>query len=399
MSLKMGGVVPRRGDKVLRILAKDHSCFQANSAPAGNISLHQQLWPRGPSFSTFHGLLPSQPPRTAATMQDSPVATRVLSHGVSNNMIARIWSSLKPYTPFFARPVQAVKPEPPSPKHRMPTDAWDSHMHVIDDKFPFAPEAVYTPNTHTLNDAMTFESSVGINNIVLVQPSIYGHDNSCLLDALQNLGPRRARGVISFDPDTTPRKQLQQWHELGVRGVRLNLCSNGRAMPFEELETLLRKYADAVRPLNWAVQVYIPMALIEPLESIVPSLNIRFCIDHLGHPSLKDFGSASPYDLPGFGSLARLLKNGHVFVKLSAPYRLSQVNDQSDIEPVAKEIIRLGGKRRVVFATDWPHTRFEGLDIRPWIEKVMDWCDDDDVLIERLFRGNAEDLWSVTRNE
>lgn len=332
-------------------------------------------------------------------MQDSPMAAPVLPHGQLNGMAARIWSSLKPYAPFFIRPVSVVNPEPLPLEHRMPADAWDSHMHVIDDRFPFAADASYTPNTHTLDDAVDFESSVGINNIVLVQPSIYGHDNSCLLDALQRLGPRRARGVISFDPDTTPRTQLQEWHELGVRGVRLNISSNGRAMRFEDLETILRKYANAVRPLNWAVQVYIPMALIEPLESILPSLNVRFCIDHLGHPSLKDFGSASPYDLPGFASLARLLKNGHVFVKLSAPYRLSQVDDQSDLEPVAKEIVRLGGKSRVVFATDWPHTRFEGLDIRPWIEKVMNWCDEDSVLIERLFRGNAEDLWSVTRNE
>lgn len=332
-------------------------------------------------------------------MQDSPVAAQVLSHGSFSSMAARVWSSLKPYTPFFARPLSTVRPGTPSIWDQMPKDAWDSHMHVIDDRFPLAADAVYTPSTHTLSDAVAFESSVGIRNIVLVQPSIYGHDNSCLLDALKRLGPRRARGVVSFDPDTTSQRQLQEWHQAGVRGVRLNLSSNGRAMQFEDLEKILRKYADAVRPLNWAVQVYIPMALIEPLESIVPSLNVRFCIDHLGHPPLKDFGSASPYDLPGFASLARLLRDGHVFVKLSAPYRLSLVDDQSDLEPVAKEVIRLGGRRRVVFATDWPHTRFEGLDIRPWIQKVMDWCDDDAVLIERLFRGNAEDLWSVTRNE
>ncbi len=106
-----------------------------------------------------------------------------------------------------------------------------------------------------------------------------------------------------------------------------------------------------------------------------------------------------PYALPGFAALIRLLEAGHTFVKLSALYRISKRADLRDPEPVAKEIIRVAGKTRVVFATDWPHTRFEGLDIRPFIEKVLDWCDDDSNLAERLFRGNAEDLWGVQRTD
>jgi predicted TIM-barrel fold metal-dependent hydrolase len=190
-----------------------------------------------------------------------------------------------------------------------------------------------------------------------------------------------------------------KWHKIGVRGVRLNLSSNGRTIETDELESLLQRYADAIRSLNWVLQVYIPMALIASLEAIIPRLNVRFCIDHLGHPGLGSYRGTDPYQLPGFPSLARLLNGGHVFVKLSAPYRLSHLEDQKDLEPVAKEVLRLGGQFRVVFATDWPHTRFEGLDIRPWMERVLDWCNDDQALIERIFRGNAEDLWSVARRE
>ena len=52
---------------------------------------------------------------------------------------------------------------------------------------------------------------------------------------------------------------------------------------------------------------------------------------------------------------------------------------------------------RVVFASDWPHTRFEGLDIKPFVKRVMEWCEWDERLIERVFRGNAEMLWDVER--
>ncbi|CAM1504756.1 Fc.00g023470.m01.CDS01 [Cosmosporella sp. VM-42] len=279
---------------------------------------------------------------------------------------------------------------------RMPPGAWDSHMHVFDlENYELIPNAIYRPNSYSLEQALEFESTVGIDNIVIVQPSIYGNDNSCLLDALKGLGPKRGRGVVSFDPNTTSMDQLREWHELGVRGARFNVQSSGRTLDPQELSDLLHQYADAVRPLDWVVQAYVPMHLIDLLAPIIPTLNVRFCIDHIGHPSLKGFTSANPYDLPGFPSLMKLLEGDHIYIKLSAPYRTSQVEDNSDIEPFAREIIRLKGTSRVVFATDWPHTRYEGLDIRPWMETVFNWCGDDDFLIDRLFRENAEDLWDV----
>ena len=82
-------------------------------------------------------------------------------------------------------------------------------------------------------------------------------------------------------------------------------------------------------------------------------------------------------------------------MKFSAPYRLSKLQSQANLEPIAKELLRKRGKDRVVFATDWPHTRFEGLDIRPWMGKVLDWCAAEPLLCERLFAKNAEDLWGM----
>ena len=70
-------------------------------------------------------------------------------------------------------------------------------MHVVEPmKYPLAERPQYTPSTFTLGDAMRFEKSVGVRNIVLVQPSIYGTDNSCLLAALRELGADRGRGVL-----------------------------------------------------------------------------------------------------------------------------------------------------------------------------------------------------------
>ncbi|KAF4447420.1 hypothetical protein F53441_9031 [Fusarium austroafricanum] len=280
----------------------------------------------------------------------------------------------------------------------IPPHSWDSHMHIIDvENYELDPSAKYTPESHTLDQALTFEASVGLQNIVLVQPSIYGLNNSCLLDGLRALDSERGRGVVTIDPEDFNVDELRSWHELGVRGVRLNLLSNGLEMNAKELERQLTLYADAVRPLGWVVQVYVSMDMVALIEPVVPKLNVKFCIDHLGHPDLKKYQGVAPYDIPGFSSLINLLKNGHTYVKLSAPYRMSKLPDYSDLDPLAKEVIRVAGKSHVVFATDWPHTRFEGLDIKPWMEKVVEWCGDDEHLKERLFRGNAEDLWDVKR--
>ncbi|KAL0936835.1 amidohydrolase [Colletotrichum truncatum] len=279
---------------------------------------------------------------------------------------------------------------------RIPRGAWDSHMHVVDPAaYPLAKDAIYCPKTHRLDHALAFESSVGIDNIVLVQPSIYGNDNTCLLDALRALGPRRGRAVVAFEPGSLPQSTLREWHRLGVRGVRINLSSVGKSLTAEELDDLLHRYAEDCKPLDWVIQVYMPMSMIELLEPIVPTLGVRVCVDHLGHPCVKDMPSHNPCDMKGFKSLARLLKADNTYVKLSAPYRLSSKADHSDLEPIAREVLNLRGKDRVIFATDWPHTRFEGLDIRPWMETVLDWCGKDDVLVDRLFRGNAEDLWDT----
>ena len=120
----------------------------------------------------------------------------------------------------------------------------------------------------------------------------------------------------------------------------------------------------------------------------------------MGHPDLKTAHgfakTGDPYTIPGFASLIKLLEAGNTWVKLSAAYRFSASADGfRDATPVAQEILRVAGRSRVVFATDWPHTRFEGLDIRPWIRTVLfNLCQKDEVLIERVFRGNAEELWS-----
>ncbi|KIW70751.1 hypothetical protein PV04_02992 [Phialophora macrospora] len=285
---------------------------------------------------------------------------------------------------------------------QLPPRSWDSHMHVFEPHSLDHDAAPYRPIPSDLSRALAFEARLGLRNIVLVQPSCYGHDNTYLLQALKKLGPRRARGVVAFDPRTTTVQDLQSWHRLGVRGVRINLKSVDATTDRAAFEALLTRYADAVRPLRWVVQLYVPMELAAWLEDLAAVLDVKLCLDHFGCPDLPAVSTSStietpidPYEIPGFRSVINLLGQGQTYIKFSGAYRLSQDPLLRDLTPVARELLRVAGATRVVFATDWPHTRFNGLDITPFVEQCIQWCDHDEVLIDRIFRGTAEELWDV----
>lgn len=270
-------------------------------------------------------------------------------------------------------------------------------MHVVDpNRFPLDASAKYKPHAHTVDDMRAFYSQFGIRNMVFVQPSIYGNDNSCMLEALREVTPKHGRAVIQFDPATTDKTTLQEWHEQGVRGVRVNLVSVGREVTEDELRRELQQYAKVVKPFDWVVEIYTPLKLVTVLEKIVPELGVKVCIDHFGSPTLPETSSPSevdPYQLPGFESLLKLTQK-NTWVKMSAPYRLSKDPEMKDLDAFGRELIK-EASNRVVYATDWPHTRFDNIDSVPFIEKCYSWCGHNSKLIDKLFKTNAEELWDV----
>ncbi|KAK3068181.1 hypothetical protein LTR53_014450 [Teratosphaeriaceae sp. CCFEE 6253] len=232
--------------------------------------------------------------------------------------------------------------------------------------------------------------------MVIVQPSIYGNDNACTLDGLRILGPKHGRAVVQFEPKTTSREQLQDWHDLGVRGVRLNFKSVGGEVEQGSLTASLREYADAVRDLGWVLELYIALEDVPLLEqAIVEIPGVKVCIDHFGHPSPSSLKTATiAEDVPGFQALMELLKGGQTWVKVSAPYRLSKDPRSTLVESLSREILR-ARPDRCVFATDWPHTRFDGLDVAPYLEALLDHIQAEGIPLRQVLVENAEELFDA----
>ncbi|TKA22282.1 hypothetical protein B0A50_08244 [Salinomyces thailandicus] len=290
-----------------------------------------------------------------------------------------------------------TRPEIAKLAARIPKGTWDTHMHVVDpEQYPLSKDAQYKAASHTLEDATAFLHPLGIQNMVIVQPSIYGNDNSCTLDGLRKLGANSGRAVIQFDPEVTTPSQLQEWHELGVRGVRLNFKSVGTKLSAGYLSPTMQKYADAVRHLGWILELYIPLEEVALLEPTVPTLGgVKVCVDHFGHPSSSSLSAAKKaQDIPGFPALARLLEDGHTWVKISASYRLDKDPRHPIVESLCRELLKLRADR-CVFATDWPHTRYDGLDVVPYLEATLDWIEGEGTSLQQVLVKNAEQLFGA----
>jgi predicted TIM-barrel fold metal-dependent hydrolase len=268
-------------------------------------------------------------------------------------------------------------------------------MHVTSPDYPLAKSAAYKPSLHSLDHAMAFEKTIGIGNIVLVQPSIYGNDNSCLLDALKEIGSTHGRGVVQFDPDHTESDTLQQWHRLGVRGVRLNFKSTNEPFDPDTVKKTLRKYAAAVKPFDWVIELFVDLEQLRVMTDIIPELEVKFCIAHFGAPDMKRW-TTYPSDaskVPGIQHLTALLSQAdNTWVKLSGHYRYDlAVDSMAGTEAMAKLLLKTA-KHKMVFASDWPHTRFEGLDVKPFVSRCLDWAEEVDAK-DLVFRDNAKHLW------
>ncbi|PIB01085.1 4-sulfomuconolactone hydrolase [Cercospora beticola] len=274
---------------------------------------------------------------------------------------------------------------------RIPDGTWDTHMHVVDPvTFPLAPGAQYVPEAHTMEQATTFLDQLGIEKAVVVQPSIYGNDNGATLSGLHDLGTANGRAVVQFDPAVTSKEQLQAWHEAGVRGVRLNFKSVGADPSGAELEERLRTYADAVRPFGWALDLYIGVEKVPLLEKYINDLGVKVILAHYGHPSNETLSTAvSAEQVPGFDALVRVLQKGNVWVKLSGNYRLSRDPDNALVESLGRAVIRTRPDR-CLFATDWPHTRFEDLDVAPFLGRVLDWIEAEGASVTQVLVDNAQ---------
>ncbi len=223
----------------------------------------------------------------------------------------------------------------------------DSHAHVIRRGYRMVPDRRYTPGYDaTAEQYLSMLDANGLSHGLLVQPSFYGTDNSCLLDALRE-GGARLRGVAVVDPEIAEH-EMWTLDALGIVGVRLNLI--GKAMPrFSEAPwpVFFRRAAS----LRWHVEVQCPASGLPAALEPMLACGVDVIVDHFALPDPLR-GARDP----AFADFLALGRRRSIWVKISAHYRAGAPSVALAAYPLLRDAF---GLDRLIWGSDWPHTNFE----------------------------------------
>ena len=102
---------------------------------------------------------------------------------------------------------------------------FDSHLHIIDGRYPLVPNKGFMPDTYTCSDYLAGMHSYRLCGGAIVSGSFQVFDQAFLIDALKTLGPTFV-GVTQL-PHSVSDEEILEWSEYGVRAVRFNLKRGG----------------------------------------------------------------------------------------------------------------------------------------------------------------------------
>ena len=173
-------------------------------------------------------------------------------------------------------------------------------------------------------------------------------------------------------------------HQIGVRGVRVNLQTEG-VRDAATAQRLLEEAAARAAPLGWHVQAFAGLRLLRKLslEELEPVL----VVDHFGAPQDKEDARF----------LLSQLRRGNTYVKLSGPHR-------SRLDPgrLARELAG-ASPERCLWGSDWPHPAsgrrdpatvqpFDAIDDLAALERIYGWVGDD-ALFRKILVENPARLY------
>ena len=239
---------------------------------------------------------------------------------------------------------------PRKPDVVLPRGSIDTHVHIFEPGYKLSPTRGYNPPDSTLADLKHLHATLGIDRVVFTQPSIYGTDNSAILDGMAGLNaetPNRARSVVAISMDIAD-DELAILDASGVRGVRLNTDNKG-GMPIEMNE--IPDLVSRITPFGWHIEFLFPGKDIIELMPVFTSLKVPMSIGHFAYQP-----ATAGVRAPGFQALLELMRQGNTWIKISGANRVSETDlpPYDDVKPMAHALIE-AAPERIMWGTDWPH--------------------------------------------
>ena len=236
------------------------------------------------------------------------------------------------------------------PKLVLPPGSIDTHVHLFERRYRLSPGRGYNPPESTLTDLKKLHAILGVDRVVFTQPSVYGTDNSAILDGMAALNaetPNRARCVIAIDMSIS-EAELARLDATGARGVRLNTDNKG-GMPIALSD--IADLASKIAPFGWHIEFLFPGKDILDLLPVFDRLRIPMSIGHFAYQP-----ATAGVDAPGFKALLDLMRRGNTWMKISGANRVSATDlpPYDDVKPMAQALVE-AAPDRIMWGTDWPH--------------------------------------------
>lgn len=239
-----------------------------------------------------------------------------------------------------------------------PPNACDAHFHVFGpaDRYAYGTNIRYKPPHEPVERYLELARRLGFVRYVFVQPSAYGFDNSCMLDAMRELEPAIRRGIVDLDERRTGDAELSDLDASGVRGIRVNISPirKPEAGLAASMRPRILRLAKICAELTWHLDFLTPGWLVSELLPTLYDLPVEFSVAHMGLFPARD----GPKQ-PGFQSFLDLVGDGSKrgWVKMTGIYRFSTSSDFADVKPIAQALIDRVPDQ-LIWGSDFPHLSF-----------------------------------------
>ena len=248
----------------------------------------------------------------------------------------------------------AFDSKPRKPQIILPPLACDSHAHVCgpQSRYAYYSKRTFTPPNSLLSDYQHMLQTLGVERAVLVQPSVYGTDNTAMLDAMKTAGPN-FRGVAALEDDIS-ESEIKRMHEAGVRGARLNVVDVKDRKPGTLPLARLKELAQRIKPFGWHMEFLMHVDEFPNLDQMLTDFPVDTVYGHMGYAK-----TTQGITNAGFQALLRLMKVGKAWAKLTGPYRISsEPLPHADTNVFAHALIS-AAPEQVVWGSDWPHVHIK----------------------------------------
>ena len=256
----------------------------------------------------------------------------------------------------------------------------DAHVHVFTTDMPLIDNPRHAPKySFTHEELIGTLDRHGVERAVIAAASPWGDYNDYILAACR-AHRARLRGTAIVKP-TIDRFALEAMSRDGFVGVRLPFIGLPKLPDITtfNFRALFRRLAD----LDWHVHPHVEG---EDLPKILPTLEasgVKIVVDHLGRPDPR-----TGIDSEGFQALLRSIDKGRTWVKVSGGYWLG-----TQSMAYARELLRVGGADRLVWASDCPFVGHEG---QFSYQATIDWlneCVPDTTARAKIFGETALKLY------